>query len=246
VSLDVLANVVAIVINLTVGLRLLQRGCERDEMPERLLGLSLTFDGIEWLLWLLAVYTPAVDTPLGNTLGFICRGVLCASVICLLAFNQRVFRPGSSVGRAAVLVASAAMLVGWVGTGVIGDWNGYSTDRPWVWLELGAQCFAYAWTLGESGAYWLKLRRRLSHGLADSVLANRLLLWSGYAGAMLASQVCLAAAQSVAHATGSYPALADTFQASLTLVACLALWLAFFAPEAYRSWLRSRGVISPQ
>jgi hypothetical protein len=47
------------------------------------------------------------------------------------------------------------------------------------------------------------------------------------------------AAQSIAHTSGSYPALADTFQAGLTLVACLALWFAFFAPEAYRNWLRS-------
>ncbi len=78
------------------------------------------------------------------------------------------------------------------------------------------------------------------------MLTNRLLLWSGYAGAMLASHLFLVAAQSAAHATGSYPALYDSFQAGLTLVACAALWLAFFAPEAYRSWLRATSSAAPQ
>ena len=245
-TLDILANVVAIVINLTVGLRLLQRGRALDEMPERLLGLSLVFDGIEWLLWLFAIYTPAVDTPLGNALGYVCRAGICASLICLLAFNQRVFRPESPLARAVVVVASAAMTVGWIASGVVADWNGYRTDLPWVWIELGAQGFAYAWTLCESGLYYGRLRRRLAHGLADPVLTNRLLLWSCYAGAMLASHLFLAAAQSIANVSGSYPALYDTVQAGLTLVACAALWLAFFAPEAYRSWLRSAPSAPPQ
>ena len=238
-SLDILANVVAVVVNLTVGLRLLQRGRACDEMPERLLGLSLVFDGIEWLLWLFAIYTPAIDTPLGDAFAYICRAGICASLICLLAFNQWVFHPGSPLARAAVVVASAVMIVGWIASAVIADWIGYRTDLPWVWLELGAQSFAYAWTLCESGLYYGRLRRRLAHGLADPVLTNRLLLWSGYAGAMLASHLFLAVAQSVAHTSGVYPALYDSFQAGLTLVACAALWLAFFAPEAYRSWLRS-------
>jgi hypothetical protein len=246
VSLDILANVVAIAVNLTVGLRLLQRGRVRDEMPERLLGLCLAFDGIEWLLWLLAAYTPAADTPLGNALGYVCRAGICASLICLLAFNQRVFRPESRFGRAAVVVASAAMIIGWIASGVLADWHGYRTDLPWVWLELGAQCFAYAWTLCESGTYYLRMRRRQAHGLADPVLTNRLLLWSSYAGAMLASHLVLVVAQSLAGAIGYYPALYDAIQAGLTLAACAALWLAFFAPEAYRNWLSSevRGTAS--
>lgn len=238
-TLDILANVVAIVINLVVGLRLLQLGRERDELPERLLGLSLVFDGIEWLLWLLAAYTPAAGTPLGNALSYLCSAGISASVICLLAFNLRVFRPGSPLGRAAVVAASAAMVVGWIASGVIGDWNGYRTDLLWTWLPLGVQGFAYAWTLCESGLCYLRLRRRLAHGLADPVLTNRLFLWSGYGAAMLASQLFLIAAQCAANASGVYPALYDTFQAGLTLVACAALWLAFFAPQAYRSWLRS-------
>ena len=238
-NLDVLANVVAIAINLTVGLRLLQRGREPDRMPEYLLGLCLTLEGIEWLLWLLAAYTPAADTPLGNALGYLCRAGLSASIICLLAFNQKVFRPGSALGMAAVVVAGAAMVVGWIASGLIGDWNGYRTDLPWTWLELGGQAFGYAWTLGESGAYYVKLRRRRAHGLAEPVLTNRLLLWSCYAGAMLASQLVLVAAQCAANASGRYPALYDAAQAPLTLVACSALWLAFFPPQAYRSWLAS-------
>ncbi|HEY5657714.1 MAG TPA: hypothetical protein VIY27_07975 [Myxococcota bacterium] len=245
-TLDVFANLVAIAINLGVGLRLLQRGRARDEVPERLLGLALTFDGVEWLLWLLAAYTPAAGTPLGNALGFICRGGICASLICLLAFNRRVFHPTSSGARLAVLVASTAMLVGWAATGLIADWDGYRTDLPWVWLELGAQCFAYAWTLFESGRYYGRLRRRLAHGLSDPVLTNRLLLWSCYAAAMLTSHLCLVAAQSAANASGSYPALYDALQAGLTLAACAALWLAFFAPEAYRSWLRSAPSAQPR
>mgnify|MGYP000682889651 CR=1 FL=1 len=131
--LDIFANVVAILVNLVLGLRLLQLGREPDRAPEYLLGLCLTFDGIEWLLWLLAAYTPLVDTPLGNALGYLCRAGLCASVICLLAFNQTVFRPGSALGRAAVVIASIIMLIGLIGSGLVGVC--YVLDEPSIGLH---------------------------------------------------------------------------------------------------------------
>jgi hypothetical protein len=64
---------------------------------------------------------------------------------------------------------------------------------------------------------------------------------------MLAAQLVLVAATVLAGASGHYPALYDAVQSPLTLGACAALWLAFFPPEVYRSWLlRSTSCASPQ
>jgi len=239
VNLDAVANVVAIAVNLTVGLRLLSWGRKPDALPERLLGLSLSFDGIEWLLWLLAIYTPAADGSLGSALGFACRAGISASAICLMAFNRVVFRPGSAGALIFAATAGAAMGVGLIGSAAAGDWYGYRVDLPWTWLELGAQAAAFGWTLLESLCCYVKLRRRLAHGLTDAVVVNRVLLWGGYGGALLASHALVALAQYTAGVTGSYPASLDSMMAALTLAACAAVWLAFFAPRAYRDWLRA-------
>ncbi|HXV37826.1 MAG TPA: hypothetical protein VEC18_11785, partial [Myxococcota bacterium] len=72
-SFEILSNVVVIAINLIVGGRVLKMGIARRAAPELLLGATLTFDGLEWLFWLLGVYTPLADTPLGGWLVIACR-----------------------------------------------------------------------------------------------------------------------------------------------------------------------------
>ena len=187
--LQILTYALVIVINLTVGWLLIRRGRRQGGVPELLLGASLGLDGVEWLLWVLAMETPAAGTPLGNYLGAACRAGIVAHNICLLVFTWYVFRRHSRAALGLVVCVSL-VAVGSLFVGVaLGDWLGYASERIWIWLEVGALHVAYAWTLGESGLQYARMRRRLAHGLGDALVTNRLLLWSVYGAASLTSQL---------------------------------------------------------
>lgn len=235
--LQILTYALVIVSNLTVGGLLLQRGRRNGALPELLLGASLALDGLEWLLWVLAVHTPALGTPLGNLLGVACRVGIVGHNFCLLAFTWYVFRRRSWAALGVVVCTSAVAVVSLLVGVALGDWMGYRSDRIWIWLETGAQQVAYGWTLAESTLHYARMRRRAAHGLADPVVRNRMLLWATYGGASLCSGLTYLASIGVATYQGEYPLIFDAVMSIASGSAALSLWLAFFPPQAYRRWL---------
>lgn len=231
-------------VNLVVGLRLLWRGSQERTRPEILLGAVFALDGIEWLFWLLALYTPAVDTPLGTLFSAACRVFIVAHNLCLLAFTRLVFRPENRGALAAIWLTTAVILVGLIGGFVTGDWIGGRPDRPWLWLELSGLLVAYVWTLVESGRHYARMRRRREHGLADPVLANRFLLWAIYGGASVGTTLVWMFAALVVARGGVYPFVFDAIMIGSTVVSAAAIWFAFFPPSAYRRWLQVAGARS--
>lgn len=244
--LQILTYALVIVTNLTVGWLLFRRGRRQGTLPELLLGASLALDGLEWLFWVLAIETPAMGTPLGDLLGVACRLGVAGHNICLLTFTWFVFRRESRVALGVVIVVSLVAIAS-VFVGVaLGDWMGFRSDRIWIWLEVGALHVAYAWTLAESALHYTRMRRRLAHGLVDPVVANRMLLWAVYGGMSLCSQLAYTTSIGVATFAGEYPFFLDALMSVPSCFAALALWLAFFPPQAYKSWLASevRGIDS--
>ncbi len=61
-SVEISCNIVVIAANLIVGARLLKQGVARKALPELLLGGAFAFDGIEWLLWMLAFFPLPICT----------------------------------------------------------------------------------------------------------------------------------------------------------------------------------------
>jgi hypothetical protein len=240
-NLEVCTYGLVISVNLAVGLRLLWMGRQQRTRPEALLGAVFALDGIEWLCWLLALYTPAADTPLATFFSAACRVFIVAHNFCLLAFTRLAFRPDSRGALAAVWLTVAVILVGLLGGIATGDWYGSRSDRPWLWLELSGLLVAYAWTLMESGRYYALMRRRLEHGLADPVLANRFLLWAVYGGASVGTSLVWMFAALVVARGGVYPFVFDAVMIASTMVSAVAIWFAFFPPSVYRRWLQATG-----
>lgn len=240
-NLEICTYALVISVNLTVGLRLFQRGRLQRTRPELLLGAALALDGIEWLFWTLAFYSPAADTAVGSLFSATCRLFIVAHNVCLLAFTRLVFRPDSRGALAVVLVSAATVFVGLTGGFASGDWVGSRSDRPWLWLELSGLLVAYVWTLFESALHYARMRRRVGHGLADGLLANRFLLWAVYGGASVGTSLVWMFAALVVARGGRYPFGLDAIMIGFTLVSALAIWLAFFPPSAYRRWLRAGG-----
>jgi len=231
-----------IVVNLTVGGRLLWQGRKPGNVPERLLGASLALDGIEWLLWVIAFWPGVEGTRASDAFAYTCRvGIVCHSIF-LLAFTRHVFRPQSPAALG-LLLGAATVMLGSLGIAAAhGDWSGYGNRGLWIYFETGTQQVAYAWTLLESALHHARMRRRLHHGLGDPVVSNRLALWAIYGGASLAAGLLYVGSVAVATASGSYPFAIDVLMVIGTSIAASMLWLAFFPPAGYRRWVAARVV----
>jgi len=233
VSVEISSNIIVIAINLIVGFRLLKQGLDRGALPELLLGAALFFDGLEWLAWMLAFYTPLADTPVALYLTVACRSGILLSNFFLLLFVRAVFRPTNSIALAFVILVSSISTTGLTVGIYLGDWAGFASDRIWIWLELGGTLTVYLWCFAEAAAYYAKLRKRAEHGLADPVVTNRVLLWSGYALSGAITELLYMAGVAVGGSEGSYPFIFDAIMIVTTTAGALLIVLAFFPPPVY-------------
>lgn len=219
----------AVAASLAVGIPTLVRATRRGDAPLIWLGAAVTIDGLEWLAWTLACYTPAYGTPLGFALSLACRLGITASVLCLIVFTQTVFRPSSRGAKGFVLLLAAALILSLVGSGAVGDWEGVRNDHLWVWLEQIALMAGYGWTCFEAGNQYRLSKKRARYGLGDPMAAHRQLLWSTYAGMFFL-------AEGVYVITLAFYGMLsdlDLLNAALTVIAQLALCAAVFTPNWY-------------
>ena len=240
-TVEISSNVIVIAINLIVGIRLLKRGVDQGTLPELLLGGVLTFDGLEWLLWMLAFYTPLAETPLAPYLTAGCRSGILLSNFCLVLFVRAVFRPSSSPALAFALGVALTSMTGLAVGIYLGDLTGFAADRIWLWLELGGTLLAYVWCFAEGAAYYANMRKRARHGLADPIVTNRVLLWSGYGASGAITEMLYMAGVGLAGADGSYPFIFDAIMIVATTAGALLILLAFFPPPIYLRWAAANG-----
>jgi len=230
----IVSYVVATVVSLSVGVPILARGWRFRDPAVALLGAAVTFDGLEWLAWGLCIFTPAYGTPLGDGLAIFARVGISASVVCMIAFTRLTFRRDSGAARAFGWLLIAILAIGFFGSGAFaGDWTGEQTDHVWIWLEQAAQAIGYGWAAVELGGWYLKMRRRLAHGLADPLIANRVLLWGIYAGLFGMSQLLYI----VGLALFGTVSMLDIPSVVLVVTAEIALWFTVFAPQWYTRWI---------
>lgn len=240
-NVEICSNIVVIVINLIVGIRLLKQGADRGALPELLLGASLAFDALEWLCWMLAFYTPLAETPLALYLTAGCRVGILTSNLFMLLFVRSVFRPTSSAALAFVVLVSSTSWTGLTVGIYLGDWAGFASDRIWIWLELGGTLSAYVWCAVEGLMYYANMRKRARHGLAEPVVTNRVLLWSGYGIASAITELLYMAGVAVGGSEGSYPFIFDAIMIVTTTAGALLILLAFFPPAIYTRWVAGNG-----
>jgi hypothetical protein len=185
----VLSYVVAIAVSFGVGIPVLVRSWRHRDGRLALLGAAVTIDGLEWLAWGLCLFTPAYGTPLGDALAIFSRIGIAASVLCMIAFTRVAFRPDGGAARVVTWLLVGALLAGFFGSGLAGDWVGLRSDLAWIWLEAFGVALAYAWATLEPARYHLLMRRRVKLGLAEPLVAKRFMLWSVYAGHFCLSQL---------------------------------------------------------
>ncbi len=109
-----------------------------------------------------------------------------------------------------------------------------------LWLELGGTELAYVWCFAEASSYYRNMKKRRAHGLADPVVTNRLLLWSGYAATGMITEFLYMTGAAIAGSEGSYPFIFDAIMIVMTTAGSLLILLAFFPPPAYLRWVARR------
>lgn len=232
-----LSYVLAIVVSLGVGIPVLARSWRHRDGRLALLGAVVTIDGLEWLAWGLAVLTSADGTPLGDALGITSRVGVAASSLCMIAFTRLAFRPDGSAPLVVAWLLVGALLGGFLGGGLSGDWVGVRTDLTWMWLEQFAIAVAYGWGALEALHYHLLMRRRVAHGLAEPLVANRFLLWTVYVGGFCLSQLVYCVSLAFYGAVSNM----DVLNAALVVAAELAFLLAVFPPAWYARRVNAAG-----
>jgi len=224
-----------------IGARLLLLARRTRGLPELLLGLGLFCLG-------------GVAFPVGVLLGtglFEGSAVLWlqafailpmgVSGISVLVFTRVVFRADSRVGLAVAATLSLAWLA-FLATGWLALWQSGEPLPPVggrVIARHALMLLGFGWTATESFVYFAKLRRRIPIGLADPIVANRILLWAMCGGCAALLNVVLVA---VAIAGG------DTLAAGPLRVlialggsgAAVCLLLGFFPPRRYLEAVQQR------
>jgi hypothetical protein len=227
--------------SVAVGLRLARLWTRTRELPEILIASAFLAGGVVATGCNLLLRADAVSGAAVPVLVFGARLAGSWSASAMIAFAWRVFRPDRAWARRLAYVGLAVVALRLAGE--------LATLRPldevrhplfWLWTAL--TLFAYGWTGFEALAYHARLRRRLRVGLADPVVANRILLW-GVAALCIAIQgPILAASAWLGAETASAPPLRLGLS-GLSLACAAAIWLAFFPPRAYVARLERRGAL---
>jgi hypothetical protein len=236
-----------ILASFVTGARLLLVARRTRQLPELTLGLGLfLMGGLGYPLTLLGEF--GTFLPDDARAGFIAGNQL-SSVIglpLLVYFTARVFRPES---------AAARTLVWLIGLTFVGMYGFRAATYGFAPVALGGEkvptvhsiltLVCLGWAGLESLFYHLQLRKRVRLGLADPILANRMLLWAvGMLCAMMLTGI------STLFSTLGI-AFDQTTPGILTIgimgtTSAASVWFAFFPPAAYVKWIRARsGVEDP-
>jgi hypothetical protein len=224
-------------VGLVVGLRLLRLACRTREWPEGLIGsafLAGSMFGYPTLVVADRIRTAAPDSAL--ILFFAGWTGLVVAAACLLAFWRRVYHPDWLAARWAFLVGSAFLVVSLLGLLLTHSAGAQASDSAWYLPGLVAQGAAYALNGWASTRYWQMLRRRLSLGLADPIVVNRIFLWSAAAWT-ITLQYLYSTIVVVVTGGSSVTGFGVALVSSLGLIAAGTILMAFFPPRSYLLWL---------
>ncbi len=221
------------------GVKLMMLAHRTRALPELLLGAALLLvAGVGYPLAVAAEYAGDHHTLL------IAASSLCTSTgtALLFVFTARVFRPQSSVAWAGVGAGAAFLAVQAIGNVLA------QAAAPTLEARIHATLTWGAATLALSGAAWgwaglealrhhALLRKRVPLGLADPVVANRMLLFGLMGGAAF---VCVVVDSVLLYLGGEHARLVllPLVTAATGLLISVFMVLAFWPPAAYLKLLR--------
>jgi hypothetical protein len=202
-----------------------------------LLGAAFLFTSMSYFVYNLPVIfdSEALWTPLS----FAGRVIYLPAPVILAVFTQRVFRPESAWAAWLVRGFAALLVAGVTGSVLQGDWEGFSVSSPWFWLEWSGYTLPFAWAGAESLIQHGQARRRRQIGLCDPMVCNRFLLWGIYATVAVIVSLAVLLQYAAYEREGVFNATWDILVNTGEILSIALIWLIFFPPALYRSWVAS-------
>lgn len=245
-----LAVVLVALASTTVGVRLLLVSRRTRGFPEFVLGLSLAaITGIGFPIVLLTELRETIGPVLTFAADFIGSFAAAIGFAGFYVFTWRVFRPDTRwaaaftmLGAGAALVATAATV--WLAIGVESSDQKFNIVRGWEILFFTSAAAGSLWSAVEAVRYHAMLRRRLTLGLVDGIVTNRVLLW-GLTGASAGTALVILTLLRLADVNYMNAPVALFTAALCGFLASLFLYLAFLPPAAYLRWLEPGEKSSP-
>jgi hypothetical protein len=230
-----LGQLIAGLFYLIVGAGLLRLSRRTGEKPERHLGFYFFLTGVDYFL-----FSAAIVFQLG-TLGVVCGFIAMVSyaiaVVYLVVFIRGVFRPSETWATWIAAFCSLGLMAGIVGSVLEGAWEGVGIDRPWYWPYFLGYSVPLIWLTFEAFHAYARAKKRLRIGLCEGAVVNRYLLWGCFGAfqVLACAGVIIVALDSITDNVVS--GWSDILLTGTEMASIGALWLAFFPPAAYLSWL---------
>jgi hypothetical protein len=228
------------IIYLLAGARLVRLGLRSGEIPERLLGTSLIMIGLSGILYSLPDIQlfSAYETPLF----FAGRVIYLPGCMLVALFTARVFRSEHRWATGVVCGLSAMVVTGVGGSVANGDWDGFSLESDWFWFEWVGYTLPFAWAAVEAFHQYRRARRRVSIGVCEPSVCNRMFLWSLFGVIQFTSCVIVLGQYAAYERENVFTSTWDLLYSSATLAALIVMWLAFFPPRVYVRWINAASV----
>jgi len=219
------------------GAPLLKLAARSGETPERMLGATFLMMGISYGFYQGPLVFDQLE-PLWTPFYFVGRLLYDASVITVGFFTRAVFRREEHWAWGLVWASVASIAAGLVVSARYGDWEGlYPISNPGYWLEFAGQSLPCLWIAVEGFLHFRKSKKRMHFGLSDPMVCNRFLLWSLFGVMQWATILVLVKMNSEFEIHEKFSASMDALEGAFEMLAILMVWLAFFPPRLYRSWI---------
>ena len=220
---------------LIVGTALLRLSRRTGEKPERHLGFYFLLTGVDYFSYSIT-YVFQLES-LYVQAGFLARVAYAIAVVHLVIFIRDVFRRGEIWATWLAALCSLSVFAGIVGACALGDWEGVEINSPWYWSNFLGYTVALIWLTYEAFHAHSGASKCQRIGLCDRTVVNRYLLWGGF-GAFQVVACAVILVMGMDFGAGATVSSTTDLMLSASEIASIAmLWLVFFPPAAYLSWI---------
>ena len=241
-----LGDVIAGLIFFAAGARLLRLAVQSGREPERLLSASFLLWSLGYTLYDVP-YALADDDSVRMRFFFAARIALDLGNIGFLLFTRCVFRSRERWATWLVTGTAVCLVAGLAGSLWVGDLEGVRPlSNPCYWPERLAGIVPSAWMAIEGFQQYARARQRRRLGLCDPLLCNRFLLW-GVSGALwVILELVLILHEFRYETVQAFSTALGVLTGWLEVIPVALLWLTFFPPAFYRSWITGGAVAAEE